>query len=76
MVVRGLLDPIFTNTPHPIMVMLLAWVRPYTVIAELESIDKTLGANVIYKIQSGKSAIFYTCLGTIHNVFPVGEEIC
>ena len=47
-------DPIFSNTPYPLRALVPMWIRPYTTVMTLKSIDAEMGAQITYQIESGK----------------------
>ena len=51
---RGPYAPIFNNEPKPLRSVVPMWIRPYTTLLTLKSLDAELGAQVTYQIESGE----------------------
>ena len=51
---RGPYAPIFSNEPQPLRAVVPMWIRPYTTLLTLKSLDDELAAQVTYQIESGE----------------------
>ena len=51
---RGPYAAIFSNEPQPLRAVVPMWIRPYTKLLTLKSLDAELGAQVTYQIESGE----------------------
>ena len=50
---RNVGDPIFKETPVPLLATVPIWSRPNSVIYTVQSVDKEMGAQIIYRLETG-----------------------
>ena len=65
---RGPYAPIFSNEPQPLRAVVPMWIRPYTTLLTLKSLDAELGAQVTFQIESGEyNAQFTAVFHSLYN---------